>query len=497
MKRINYLFLFLLIVPFSVSGSIKTSYGRPWTTPKKSIMGGAQFISNDYVQKGLNNIYLKKFNVNPNSEYSLHNHQYMTNIVAPRSDAEIAYDGYRAGKLLNINFTFTIPIYNNMPNSTKENIDWYKMETMTKEELNKPLFEKELDAEGFPETYKKYLRTIHDEFPNWKFKSLKTGLSFPTVVRTQNSGGRSAISTSNNNARCSYPLVYIETNKSWCRPLDDYLRFYLDPRNFLDKRWIFMFEDLSYTSKHTESLIANVLKGTHMSGMSVPDQQSFKSIFVEAGKKHKISSLYLATFAILEGGANGSTSTTGEKFTYDGKDYIGIYNFYNIGATSSGRPPVLKGLVFASGGLTADMMSGTYKAAGDMKLTLTSSYVTGFKPGVTSKNYDKNNNDYVSYVANASGKKNGANSKVKTGDVLYIKAESKTYKYNIVITGDITGKGSINSADILAIRQHLLNQNKLSDAKLKAADINNDGRINSADLLALRLHLLGKNTIRQ
>ena len=44
--------------------SYEASYGRPWTTPKKAIMGGASFIAGDYIAKGQNTSYLKKFNVN-------------------------------------------------------------------------------------------------------------------------------------------------------------------------------------------------------------------------------------------------------------------------------------------------------------------------------------------------------------------------------------------------------------------------------------------------
>ena len=69
----------------------ETSYNRPWTTPKKAIVGGAEFISKSYIAKGQHTSYLKKFNVNPNGYYSVYNHQYMANLRAPASEAYTTY----------------------------------------------------------------------------------------------------------------------------------------------------------------------------------------------------------------------------------------------------------------------------------------------------------------------------------------------------------------------------------------------------------------------
>ena len=41
-------------------GVQETSYNRPWTTPKKAIIGGAEFISSSYIEKGQFTSYFKK-----------------------------------------------------------------------------------------------------------------------------------------------------------------------------------------------------------------------------------------------------------------------------------------------------------------------------------------------------------------------------------------------------------------------------------------------------
>ena len=88
------------------------SYGRPWNSPEKSILGGAQFFSENYMNAGQNTLYLKKWNVQGSNLYK---HQYMTNVQgAAEEGAKLskAYSSEMKQKAL----TFSIPIYENMPN---------------------------------------------------------------------------------------------------------------------------------------------------------------------------------------------------------------------------------------------------------------------------------------------------------------------------------------------------------------------------------------------
>lgn len=95
-------------------GTGKTSYGRPWTTPEKSIMGGAQFLSEEYIAEGQYTGYLQRFNVNPDSGYKLYSHQYMTNLTGALSQGYTTYASYAALGMLDSSITFSIPVYENM-----------------------------------------------------------------------------------------------------------------------------------------------------------------------------------------------------------------------------------------------------------------------------------------------------------------------------------------------------------------------------------------------
>jgi len=91
-----------------------TTYGRPWTDPEKAIKGGALFLANEYISKGQDTIYLQKFNVASTSGSNFA-HQYMQNIQAPSSEGPNVYDSYSSLGILNNNYNFVIPVYNNMP----------------------------------------------------------------------------------------------------------------------------------------------------------------------------------------------------------------------------------------------------------------------------------------------------------------------------------------------------------------------------------------------
>lgn len=87
------------------------SYGRPWDTRTKSIMGGAQYYGQSYIQKGQDTIYLKKYNVQGDN---LYNHQYMTNVQGAASEGYILSQAYDA-EARKASLTFKIPVYKNMP----------------------------------------------------------------------------------------------------------------------------------------------------------------------------------------------------------------------------------------------------------------------------------------------------------------------------------------------------------------------------------------------
>lgn len=94
------------------------SYNGSWDTPTKSMIGGALNIANKFILVGQNTLYLQKFDVD-NSDGKLYWHQYMQNIQAPMSEGSTVRRSYTEMGLIDEAFVFTIPVFENMPASTK------------------------------------------------------------------------------------------------------------------------------------------------------------------------------------------------------------------------------------------------------------------------------------------------------------------------------------------------------------------------------------------
>ena len=88
------------------------SWRRPWTSQWLAIVGGAEFLAESYIKRGQNTDYFQKFNV---VSEPYHKHQYMGNIQAPCSEGVSRYGAYNDLGTLDGEFTFIIPVYNDMP----------------------------------------------------------------------------------------------------------------------------------------------------------------------------------------------------------------------------------------------------------------------------------------------------------------------------------------------------------------------------------------------
>lgn len=216
---------------------------------------------------------------------------------------------------------------------------------------------------AFPESYKPALRSLHKKYPEWVFKPINTGLDWNTVIKeesvfrintTQSSVNSSTnfadLSTASGAYDWSTDKYTVCDGSNWYSASENLIKYYMDPRNFLDERYIFTFESLAYDSAHTKEGVQNILNGTFMKGSYTETEpstgkkstRSYSDTFMEAGQISGASPYYLASKARLELGTNGSNSSSG---TYYKKP--GYYNFFNIGA-SDGRDAVLNGLNFAA-----------------------------------------------------------------------------------------------------------------------------------------------------
>lgn len=135
-------------------------------------------------------------------------------------------------------------------------------------------FESYLNAQGFPDTYKDSLRQLHAKYPNWVFEAQQTGLDWNTVIQNEgvlgrNLVGKNSISSFKSIVDGAYNWDTSTWNgfdgSAWVAASEDILRYYMDPRNFLDEVSVFQFMTHGYDpSVHTRAGLESLLKGTFM-----------------------------------------------------------------------------------------------------------------------------------------------------------------------------------------------------------------------------------------
>lgn len=488
------------------SEEVSDEYNRPWTTPAGAIIGGAKFITEKYINAGQFTSYLKKFNVNPESEYNVYNHQYMANLQAPYSEAYSSFKSYRDNDLLKLPIAFSIPIYEEMPEYTI--LPGNDANTTCQSEVIDLGFEALLNEQGFPESYKCKLRIIHNSHPNWIFNAMHTGLDFnKSVIAEQNvssiQGGDKYYDLTSGSR--------VETESNWYRANKETVAYYLDPRNFLNEERILMFEKLSYSENYTTTVVSTILKGTFMDGISILDNKTYAEIFIEAGLTANISSVYLASLARQESGANGSRATSGQEFTYKGITYIGLYNFYNIGANSSAESPILAGLVWASGGSTSVIVNGNKEENNDSnennnntdnnenteEIVVLNEQEVLTKLGVEKKNdcllglsinttlgsLKQKLPDLILSIDNV-----GDEGIIKTGQRITITDGFTTFIYTIVVSGDVDGDGAIGATDYVKIKNYIMEKenSELNIEQSLASDVDNNNEIGATDYVKIK-----------
>ncbi len=88
--------------------------GGSWDSMYKSIYGGVYSLKKSYIDDYQNTLYLQKFNVDPRSSRNFWG-QYMQNTGAALSEGRAAYKSYKEAGILESDFVFSIPVYENMP----------------------------------------------------------------------------------------------------------------------------------------------------------------------------------------------------------------------------------------------------------------------------------------------------------------------------------------------------------------------------------------------
>lgn len=251
-------------------------------------------------------------------------------------------------------------------------------------------YEQELLDMGFPQSYVTRLSALHDLHPNWRFEpvlitSYDPAFTFDYVTNMENraSGntyynlvttGSYAPAPWNTLGNANYSPYYDASNTNlydsgWRKASLEAIRYFMDPRNFLNDKDIFMFETLNYNAVlQTPERVGIALSGSFMGNNAMCDNNKTYAQYIwECGAANNISPVFLAARLKQEQGngtsplVNATLGTTlynyyVNKPTNDGSSpvwgsvqptdtfdtnellsYDGYYNFFNINAAGTGR----------------------------------------------------------------------------------------------------------------------------------------------------------------
>ena len=215
--------------------------------------------------------------------------------------------------------------------------------------------------DNFPSSYQPYLRELAKKYPNWKFTALYTELDWNYVISQENVFGKNLVPKNYSDRwKNITPGQYdVEIDGGWVDSSKQAVEYCMDPRNFLNEVRIFQFEGLSYDT-HTNNLegIEKILYGTEFyqkqvsyldsNGNTIWMNSKYSDLILKGGQTSKVSPYHLASRIKQEVGPFLSHASISGNV----EGYKGLYNFYNIGATSSTDQmgAIKKGLQYAKDG---------------------------------------------------------------------------------------------------------------------------------------------------
>ncbi|MBE6800798.1 MAG: hypothetical protein E7529_06300 [Ruminococcaceae bacterium] len=237
-------------------------------------------------------------------------------------------------------------------------------------------YEESLLRQGFPKSYVEYLVELHKKYPQWEFVPMVTGLDWQKSVDGERSPHKKQLIENNVQSSymcsCSSCKGVIQEAANWVSASEEAVKYYMDPRNFLNEQYIFQFESTAYDSSHTKAGVEAILKNTWMHDSSITylnalgTEKTYKEdgvavkysdVILKSAKNSGLSAYYIASKIVQEVGSSSASNAGGAS----GKNapFNGIYNYYNIGAYTGVRD----GLEWANGFMKAAKDVAMYKSA--------------------------------------------------------------------------------------------------------------------------------------
>ena len=196
---------------------------------------------------------------------------------------------------------------------------------------------------------KSLIQNLQKNHSNYKFQVYYTGIDWTEAVTMEYQGHGSSpknlfSASSKYQGKWYCPICGSKTyDTGWYCASKEAIEYMMDPRNSLDETSVFQFKSLE-TSDATAENIQSVINGKYSSYSYINNSTTINAI-IKASKDYSLNGYSILAKIINEQGTGASPLATGNGFE---GEYVGYYNFFNVGAYGNGTGTVIKnGLKYA------------------------------------------------------------------------------------------------------------------------------------------------------
>lgn len=418
------------------AGTGATTYGRPWDSRYKAILGGAEYYAANYVTRGQNTLYLKRFNVTSTDTY---NHQYMTNIQGAASEAHAYSRAYNAEAKMQ-NLVFYIPVYENMPETpcekpTKTGSPNNKLDSIT---INgSPIA-------GFDMNTNEYIVKV-----DAAADKITLGVAPKDSTAVITGTGEVEVAVGEN------VFTFLVTAQNG------------DERTYTLK--VSRPEDSALGSLELSAGVLSPAFDSDIFEYTLMTQTALTKVIVNAAARHPE-----AKVEVTGGGADQTTGSV-----------IRIKVTAKDGVTTSEYK------------IAVEYVESAKPTFGSESFTIgEDNYITGISGYPLTKeafmaNLAITHGTYEVYAADGeTALENTTN--VGTGAVVKVfDRYGELYAtYTVLIYGDVSGDGALDALDMLMVQKHLQRLLILGEINQKAADVSHDENVDALDMLMIQKHLM-------
>ena len=496
------------------SQETKNKYLIPWNTKERAITGGAIFIGSSYINIGQNTIYLQKFDVNDEKGGELFWHQYMTNVLAPYSESKLVYNGYKNSGIFSTGLTFIIPVYDNMPELPVESPNILENDFTSDNTKMYANVTTKLNVRSGPGSSYEIITTLDSKEQVTRIaKGKQAGELWDRVILENGVVGYVFQSYLEKVPEIQVSNINLSIDKTTINKNERVkLNVEILPVEAENAKIEFSSSDNSVAIVDEDGYILGLSSGKSIITAKTENGIS-DSINIEVYSP--VTDInFDTTDLVLEKGENfhlnviiypEDATNKSIEFSSENVNIATVDNNGNIIAKDIGNTKIfVKSLdtnIQKSINIQVIEKLDESEISFDESLVINANEISG----IDYKNNTVNNfkqlikTDYEIKILNFKDEKLEDADLIGTGSKVKIYKDNNILReYKIILYGDVTGDGKINSVDLLVLQRHILELEKFDGIFLKAGNINKNGKNpSSVDLLLIQRHILNLKIIEQ